>query len=121
VQYVIDVPKSLAYFVAAMSHDVFIKLLESARELRRQRVRRLTRLARAVGGRPRPSSATEIDVRAIRATTGLSQAKFAELLSIEVSTLRNWEQGRRDPTGPARALLRAIRNDPVAVIRALTD
>ncbi len=102
-----------------MSHDVFIKLLESARELRQQRVRRLTRLARVVGGRPR--SATGIDVRAIRAATGLSQSKFAELLSIEVSTLRNWEQGRRDPTGPARALLRAIRNDPVAVIRALTD
>lgn len=102
-----------------MSHDVFIKMLESARELRRQRVRRLARLAHAVSGRPR--SGTEIDVRAIRATTGLSQAKFAELLSIEVSTLRNWEQGRRDPTGPARALLRAIRNDPVAVIRALTD
>ena len=104
-----------------MSHDVFIKMLESARELRRERVRRLTRLARVVGGRPRPRSGNEIDVRAIRAATGLSQSKFAELLSIEVSTLRNWEQGRRDPTGPARALLRAIRNEPVAVIRALTD
>ena len=104
-----------------MSHDVFIPLLESARELRQQRVHRLTRLARVVGGRPRPRSQTGIDVRAIRAATGLSQSKFAELLSIEVSTLRNWEQGRRDPTGPARALLRAIRNEPVAVIRALTD
>ena len=104
-----------------MSHDVFLKLLESARELRRQRIRRLSRLAHAVGGRARPQTGTDIDVRAIRATTGLSQSKFAELLSIEVSTLRNWEQGRRDPTGPARALLRAIRNEPVAVIRALTD
>jgi len=104
-----------------MSHDVFIKLLETARELRQQRVRRLTRLTRAVGGPPRPRSGNEIDVRAIRAATGLSQSKFAELLSIEVSTLRNWEQGRRDPTGPARALLRAIRNDPVAVMRALTN
>jgi putative transcriptional regulator len=104
-----------------MSNEIFIKLLESARELRQQRVRRLTRLARAVGGRARSREATEIDVRAIRALTGLSQAKFAELLSIEVSTLRNWEQERRDPTGPARALLRAIRNEPVAVIRALSD
>ncbi len=104
-----------------MGNDVFIKLLESARELRRQRVRRLSRLAHAVGGRARPRSEAGIDVRAIRSTTGLSQSKFAELLSIEVSTLRNWEQGRRDPTGPARALLRAICNDPVAVIRALTD
>ena len=56
----------------------------------------------------------------IRRTTGLSQAKFAELLSIEVSTLRNWEQGRREPTGPARALLRAIRNNPIEVIKALS-
>ena len=104
-----------------MSHDVFLKMLESARELRRQRVRRLTRLARAVGGGSRPRNGHTIDVRAIRAATGLSQSKFAELLSIEVSTLRNWEQARRDPTGPARALLRAIHNDPVAVIRALSD
>ena len=83
-----------------MSNDVFIKLLESARELRQQRVRRLTRLARAVGGRPRPRSETGIDVRAIRAATGLSQSKFAELLSIEVSTLRNWEQGWANPPVP---------------------
>jgi putative transcriptional regulator len=109
----------MTYFTTAMSQDVFIKLLESARELRQQRVRRLNRLARAVGGVARPRGETTIDVRAIRAATGLSQSKFAEILSIEVSTLRNWEQGRRDPTGPARALLRAIRNDPVAVIRAL--
>lgn len=59
-------------------------------------------------------------MRAVRALTGLSQAKFAELLDIELSTLRNWEQGRRTPTGPARALLRAIRNNPIEVIRALS-
>jgi DNA-binding transcriptional regulator YiaG len=63
----------------------------------------------------------DLDVRQVRALTGLSQSKFAELLSIEVSTLRNWEQGRRAPTGPARALLRAISNNPVAVIRALSE
>ena len=103
-----------------MTEDVFLRMLEAARELREQRVRRLSRLARALGTPSRPRQSGPIDVRAIRATTGLSQAKFAELLSIEVSTLRNWEQGRRDPTGPAQALLRAIRSDPVAVIRALT-
>jgi DNA-binding transcriptional regulator YiaG len=63
----------------------------------------------------------DLDVRQVRALTGLSQSKFAELLSIEVSTLRNWEQGRRAPTGPARALLRAIGNNPVAVIKALSE
>jgi DNA-binding transcriptional regulator YiaG len=95
-------------------------MLTTARELRQRRLRRLTRLARAVDGRTHTRGDATVDVRAIRALTGLSQAKFAELLAIEVSTLRNWEQGRRDPTGPARALLRAIRNDPVAVIQALT-
>jgi putative transcriptional regulator len=105
-----------------MSSDVFLKMLEATRELRQKRVRRLRRLVRsAVEPRGFARIDAEVDVRAVRARTGLSQAKFAELLSIEVSTLRNWEQGRREPTGPARALLRAIRNDPVGVIRALTD
>ena len=58
-------------------------------------------------------------VRRLRASTNLSQAAFALLLGVELGTLRNWEQGRREPTGPARALLRAIRNDPENVIRAL--
>jgi DNA-binding transcriptional regulator YiaG len=44
-----------------------------------------------------------------RKTTKLSQVKFAGLLRVEVSTLRNWEQGRREPTGPAKALTHAIR------------
>ena len=102
--------------------DPFEQLLDNARRLRRRRIERLERLARLAGLQaPANKASDEIDVRAIRAVTGLSQAKFAELLSIEVATLRNWEQGRRDPTGPARALLRAIRRDPVAVIKALSD
>jgi DNA-binding transcriptional regulator YiaG len=104
-----------------MSGDIFLQMLDTARELRQRRRRRLVRLARSMGGASPARADAAVDVRAIRALTALSQAKFAELLSIEVSTLRNWEQGRRGPTGPARALLRAIRNDPVAVIRALTD
>ena len=102
-----------------LTEDVFERLLRDARRLRQ---RRLDRLARLTGVRlRRPDRASEVDVRAIRALTGLSQAKFAELLSIEVATLRNWEQGRREPTGAARALLRAIRSNPVAVIEALSD
>jgi DNA-binding transcriptional regulator YiaG len=102
--------------------DPFEQLLDNARRIRRRRLERLERLARLAGLNPPPMKpAGEIDVRAIRAVTGLSQAKFAELLSIEVATLRNWEQGRREPTGAARALLRAIRNNPVAVIKALSD
>jgi putative transcriptional regulator len=58
-------------------------------------------------------------IKELRGWTKLSQPEFAAMLGVELSTLRNWEQGRREPTGPARALLRAIRNDPEHVIRAL--
>lgn len=60
-----------------------------------------------------------VSIKALRGRTKLSQPAFAALLGVELSTLRNWEQGRRTPTGPARALLRAIRHDPRNVIRAL--
>lgn len=102
-----------------MDRETFEILLETARTLRRKRRERLATLLTG-GRRPRPAGTNEFDVRAVRALTGLSQAKFAELLDIELSTLRNWEQGRRTPTGPARALLRAIRNNPIEVIRALS-
>jgi putative transcriptional regulator len=104
-----------------MGNEVFEALLEVSRAVRRERRKGLARLIGATG-RVRASRAAddEVDVRAVRALTGLSQAKFAELLGIELATLRNWEQGRRSPTGPARALLRAIRNNPVEVVKALT-
>ena len=104
-----------------MGNQVFEALLEVSRAVRRERRRRLARLIGATGRAKAPRAAEDaVDVREVRALTGLSQAKFAGLLGIEVATLRNWEQGRRVPTGPARALLRAIRNSPVAVVKALT-
>lgn len=104
-----------------MNQQTFETLLETARVLRRKRRERLARLMLGPGRpRSRTLASDAVDVRAIRALTGLSQAKFAELLDIGVATLRNWEQGRREPTGPARALLRAIQKEPIAVIQALT-
>jgi putative transcriptional regulator len=100
--------------------NLFQALLEAAREARRRRRALRDRWLRGPVRRPRAATVNaELDVRAVRALTKLSQAQFAELLSIEVSTLRNWEQGRRAPTGPARALLRALRCNPVEVIKAL--
>ncbi|MDE9447548.1 MULTISPECIES: helix-turn-helix domain-containing protein [Xenorhabdus] len=61
-----------------------------------------------------------VKVKNIRQATGLSQAGFAKLISVNVGTLRNWEQGRREPTGPAKALLKAIEKDPVHVLKALS-
>lgn len=60
-----------------------------------------------------------VKVKQIRAATKLTQRKFASIVQIELATLRNWEQGRRAPTGPAQALLRAIQRDPIHVLKAL--
>ena len=55
------------------------------------------------------------DIRALRKFTGLSQVRFAEALGISVHTLRNWEQDRRTPEGPALALLRVVARHPRVV------
>ena len=55
------------------------------------------------------------DVRQIRESYKLSQTEFAALLGISAATLRNWEQGRRAPEGPARVLLRVAARHPNAV------
>jgi len=60
-----------------------------------------------------------IDVAAIRARLGMSQAEFARSFGVSAATVRNWEQGRRAPRGPARVLLRVIQREPAAVRRAL--
>ncbi|RRV08084.1 transcriptional regulator [Pseudomonas sp. v388] len=62
-----------------------------------------------------------LQVKKIRQATGQSQATFAKSIDVAVGTLRNWEQGRREPEGPARALLRALHNDPVHVMAALNQ
>ena len=62
-----------------------------------------------------------IDVRAARKELGLTQEKFAEAFKISASTLRKWEQGTRQPRGPARALLMVIEKEPEAVRRALAS
>jgi len=56
------------------------------------------------------------DVQLLRKQYGLSQEKFAALLGISVSTLRNWEQGRRKPEGPAQVLLRVAAKHPEAIL-----
>jgi putative transcriptional regulator len=53
-----------------------------------------------------------VDVVALRRRTKLSQAKFALSIGVSVETLRNWEQGKRSPKGPARVLLALLDRDP---------
>jgi putative transcriptional regulator len=59
------------------------------------------------------------DPKIIREQLGLSQNKFAKLLGISVSTLQNWEQGRRKPEGPAKVLLNVAANYPEAIFNTV--
>ena len=62
---------------------------------------------------------TPADIKKIRSRMNKSQAEFALMIGVKVSTLQNWEQGRRLPEGPARALLKIAAEKPRAVIEAL--
>ena len=59
------------------------------------------------------------DVKAIRRKLDVSQSQFAHLIGVNVETLQGWEQGRRQPHGPARALLQVAAKNPRAVAEAL--
>ncbi len=90
-----------------MKDELFVELLASVREggaiLRGEKVP------------ARASVDTGPNVKRLRATYQLSQNEFAALLGISVKTLRNWEQGRRSPEGPARILLQVAARHPEAV------
>jgi putative transcriptional regulator len=60
------------------------------------------------------------DIKSIRQRLKKSQSEFAMMIGVSVSTLQNWEQGRRKPEGPARALLKIAAEKPDAVIEALS-
>jgi putative transcriptional regulator len=57
--------------------------------------------------------------RNVRGQTGLTQAAFAARIGVPVETVRNWEQGKRSPRGPARALLKVIEQAPEAAFAVL--
>ncbi len=83
-----------------------VKLLQSVREMKAGQVARVTTVE--------PN-----DVVQARQKTGLSQAQFAEALSISMRTLQEWEQGRRTPSGAAQALIRIAQKYPEVVIEIL--
>lgn len=59
------------------------------------------------------------DVKAVREQIGLSQSEFARLMRVSIKTLQNWEQHRRNPTGPAAALLKIVLDAPDVVLKTL--
>ena len=62
-----------------------------------------------------------VDVKALRARLGISQEDFAGRFGLDVATVRNWEQGRTTPDGPAAALLHLIDRDPDKVVELLVS
>jgi len=59
------------------------------------------------------------EIQAIRQEQTLSQEEFADLFGVSIRTLQQWEQGRRQPQGPARVLLKVIAHNPKVVQEAL--
>jgi putative transcriptional regulator len=90
-----------------MNDDLFDELVASVREG--------GAILRGESAPSRTFEISDIDVKSIRAQYKLSQQEFATLLGISVKTLRNWEQGRRQPEGPARVLLLVAAKHPDAV------
>jgi putative transcriptional regulator len=87
--------------MAKKIRDVGREILEGLRQLKRGEVGRVI---------------TVPDVGKTRQKTGLSQARFAQLLGVSVRTLQDWEQGRRAPSGAARTLLMIAAKNPQALI-----
>lgn len=94
-----------------MKAEAFEELLTS--------VRQAGRIVRGEARASRRTSYRPADVKAIRASLDQTQEEFAAMIGVSVATLRNWEQGRRTPEGPALALLRVAAAEPRAVARAL--
>lgn len=91
-----------------MKKELFEELLESVKQG-----------GAIMKGAMKPSRSIEFpesEVRKIREHYGLTQDKFASLMGISVATLRNWEQGRRKPEGPARVLLMVATKHPEALL-----
>lgn len=94
-----------------MDNKMFSELLESVKQAGYIRK-----------GRRQPSRHTVIedpDVVAIRGKYGMTQQEFSSLLGISVGTLRNWEQGRRKPQGPAKVLLKIAEKRPKAILESI--
>lgn len=70
--------------------------------------------------RPREVPRSEASyARGIRSATRLTQAEFASRIGVPIETVRNWEQGKRSPRGPARALLKLIDQAPDVAFQVL--
>jgi putative transcriptional regulator len=94
-----------------MNDEDFQKLLKSVKQM--GTIMRGEKLAH------RKTTLTDTNVKELRERIGLTQTDFSQMIGVSIRTLQNWEQGRREPEGPAKALLRVVERDPQAVLSAL--
>ncbi|MBX3058438.1 MAG: helix-turn-helix domain-containing protein [Anaerolineae bacterium] len=94
-----------------MNEQDFVNLVESI-----QQAGEIKRGLREPG---RTFEFSDLDIKEIRRRLDKSQREFALMIGVSVATLQNWEQGRRRPEGPARALLQVVSKNPEAVREAL--
>ena len=94
-----------------MKHEDFAKLVQSIRQA--GQIKRGTIKAGRVFRYDLPN------IKAVRRRLRVSQGVFAAMIGVSARTLQNWEQGRRRPKGPAKALLRVAAKNPKAVLEAL--
>ena len=94
-----------------MKKELFAELVESIEEAGKIRKGSI-KPSRIFRYRP-------VDIKRIRKRLHVSQAQFSLMIGVNKSTLQNWEQGRREPEGPAKALLRIVDKQPKAVLEAL--
>lgn len=94
-----------------MDKDLFDDLVKSLKEAKA--------ISRGAAQASRRTKVTPPDVKAVRENIGLSQSDFAHLMGISVKTLQNWEQHRRNPKGPAAALLKIVISAPEVALKAL--
>ena len=62
-----------------------------------------------------------LDIKAIREKLKKSQSEFALMIGVSISTLQKWEQGKSQPEGPARVLLKIASKNPTAMVEALAS
>ena len=94
-----------------MKQDMFNELLES--------VKQAGQIRKGLAQPSRSMVIEEPDVVKIRQKYNMNQQEFAALLGISIGTLRNWEQGRRKPQGPAKVLLKIAEKRPKAILDSL--
>lgn len=96
-----------------MEEKLFNDLLESVKQMKAIR-----------SGKMKPAKVTKLEkneITDVRHKLNMTQTQFAMAFGISVSTLRNWEQGHRNPTGAAVTLIKVAKKHPKAVLEAVLE